>query len=46
MKEKLEEIKALQKLVRDLWLFIENDGETEDFFRMRERVRNLVGGEE
>lgn len=41
MKEKLEEIKALQKLVRDLWLFIENDGETEDFFRMRERVRGM-----
>ena len=46
MKEKLEEIKVLQKLVRDLWLFIENDGEPEDFFRMRERVRNLEGGEE
>ena len=46
MKEKLEEIKALQKLVRDLWSFIENDGETEDFFRLRGRVWNLTGGEE
>ena len=46
MKEKLEEIKVLQKLVWDLWLFIENDGETEDFFRIQERVRNVTGGEE
>ena len=41
MKEKLEEIMELQELVRDLWLFIENSGRTEEFFSLRERVRGM-----
>ena len=45
MKEKLEEIKALQKLVCDLWSFIEDQGDTEEFFVLRERVRSVTGGE-
>ena len=41
MNQKPEEIKALQQLVRDLWAFVENQGDTEEFFILRERVRGM-----
>ena len=38
MEERLAE---MEELVRKLWNFIENDGNTTEFFVLREQVRGL-----
>jgi hypothetical protein len=34
-------IKDAEELITALWLFIEDEGSTDEFFALRERVRNF-----